>query len=70
MYTINRRKLLTTLTLPALLQAMPRLALGQRTWPTRPVKIVLGYSAGGPTDTYTRVFANPRCQNSWNLYRC
>lgn len=32
-------------------------ALAQPAYPTRPIKLLLGFAAGGPLDTYTRVLA-------------
>jgi tripartite-type tricarboxylate transporter receptor subunit TctC len=42
----------------ALLPALPSLSLAQgAAWPTRPVRIVVGYSAGGGSDSIGRLFA-------------
>lgn len=49
---INRRALLTGLALPLL--ASPTLA---QAWPERPVRLVVPYAAGGPTDTVARLLA-------------
>ncbi|NKC32794.1 Bug family tripartite tricarboxylate transporter substrate binding protein [Falsiroseomonas selenitidurans] len=49
----------TTLALPATLLAAP--ALAQSDWPTRPVRIVVPFAAGGSTDVSTRLLA-PRIQ--------
>jgi tripartite-type tricarboxylate transporter receptor subunit TctC len=54
---ISRRKLLGA-TLGAAGLAAARTALGQTTtWPERPVKIVLPFSAGGAADVLTRILA-------------
>ncbi|MGX9965925.1 Bug family tripartite tricarboxylate transporter substrate binding protein [Roseomonas sp. F4] len=53
---LSRRSLLA---LPAGLLAMP--ALAQTDWPTRPVRIVVPFAAGGSTDVSTRLLA-PRVQ--------
>ena len=37
--------------------AVPRLARAQVTYPDRPIRLILPFSAGGPTDTLGRVFA-------------
>jgi tripartite-type tricarboxylate transporter receptor subunit TctC len=34
----------------------PQFALAQQGWPTRSVRYILGFSAGGPTDSLSRVF--------------
>jgi tripartite-type tricarboxylate transporter receptor subunit TctC len=35
---------------------LPQLAFAQQAWPVRSVRYVLGFAAGGPTDTLSRVF--------------
>ena len=50
----------------AMLGAMfgfPHLAPAQQGWPARSVRYVLGFAAGGPTDTLSRVF----CQKMSSL---
>src|SRR4029077_11103917 len=42
---------------------IPRLAFAQQAWPVRSVRYVLGFAAGGPTDTLSRVF----CQKMSSL---
>ena len=44
------------LSVAALACMLAPLALAQ-TYPTRPIKLLLGFAAGGPLDTYTRVLA-------------
>ena len=55
---VNRRKLLTMLggaiAAPYL---VPRDAFAQEAWPTRQVKYVNGFPAGGATDTLSRCSA-------------
>src|ERR1700709_1049407 len=53
---VNRRTLLTVLggSLAAPLRA-PRTALTQEAWPARTVRYVNGFSAGGATDTLSRI---------------
>jgi len=49
-----RRKFLSLLAGVAALPALPRIARAQD-WPTRPVRIVVGYAAGGSTDIGARL---------------
>eukprot|EP01031_Cornospumella_fuschlensis_P049684 gene49684-biopygen39826 len=37
--------------------AAPSLALAQDGWPNRPVRFIVGFAAGGPTDTLARLAA-------------
>jgi len=57
---MKRRHLLSVLALP-LLAAYTALAgssaFAQANWPERPVKLLVGYSAGGPVDVSARTFA-------------
>ncbi len=39
------------------LLAAPRLARAQATWPNRPLKLIVGYPAGGSTDVCARILA-------------
>ena len=39
----------------ALAAALPAAAQGQASWPTRPIKIIVGYAAGGSTDVTARI---------------
>ena len=50
-YTPRRRALFGT---AAAVLAMPRLAAAQDAWPSRPVRYINPYAAGGPTDTLSR----------------
>ena len=47
-FSLDRRALLGT---AASLLAAPRLAAAQDAWPSRPVRYINPYAAGGPTDT-------------------
>jgi len=58
--SIDRRQALATIGVGI---AFPQLALAQQGWPTRSVRYVLGFAAGGPTDTLSRVF----CQKMSSL---
>lgn len=49
-----RRALLGT---AAVLPFLPRRAAAQASWPDRPVRVVVGFTAGGPTDTVARLAA-------------
>jgi tripartite-type tricarboxylate transporter receptor subunit TctC len=46
----------TTLLLPALVPGLAR-AHADAAWPSRPVRLVVPWPAGGPTDTYGRAIA-------------
>lgn len=52
-----RRRGLAALPLAALLPGRPAAAQAEAPWPSRPLRIVIPWPAGGPTDTYGRAVA-------------
>jgi tripartite-type tricarboxylate transporter receptor subunit TctC len=56
---LPRRKFLHLAAGAAALPAVSRVARAQ-TYPSRPITIVIGYAAGGPTDTRVRILAHMR----------
>ena len=52
---MNRRQILSAALLGALAS---RAALAQGSYPDRPIRLVLGFSAGGPTDIVARRLAD------------
>ncbi|MDE2455575.1 MAG: tripartite tricarboxylate transporter substrate binding protein [Burkholderiales bacterium] len=54
-HSIRRAALVATLFTAFAAQAQP--AAEPARWPTKPVRILVGFSAGGPTDTIARAFA-------------
>ena len=49
-HSLTRRSLLTTAALGAGLAALRMPAMAQAAYPTRPVKLIVPYAAGGGTD--------------------
>ena len=43
----------------ALLPLLPAMARAQAAWPDKPVRLIVGYTAGGPTDFVARLFQDP-----------
>ena len=56
--TITRRHTLLSLA------AMPVLSFAQDGWPSKPVKLIVPFAPGGPTDTVARLLAE-RMQALW-----
>src|SRR6266496_3453454 len=66
---VNRRTLLTVLggSIATPLLA-PRIALSQEVWPTRAVKYVNGFPAGGATDTLSRILCQKMSELSGQTF--
>ena len=53
---LNRRSVLKLVATPAALAAAPNIAVALD-YPTRPVRMIVGLAAGGPTDLVARTIA-------------
>lgn len=56
--TINRRHLIAAGTAALATPFLPRLASGQAAWPSRTIRMVCSYPAGGQTDLLARAFGD------------
>jgi tripartite-type tricarboxylate transporter receptor subunit TctC len=54
---LPRRRFLQFAASAAALPAVSRIARAQESYPTRPVRLLVGYAAGGPADTIARLMA-------------
>jgi tripartite-type tricarboxylate transporter receptor subunit TctC len=54
---LPRRRFLQLATLSAALPAVSRIARAQESYPARPVRLLVGFAAGGPADTVARLTA-------------
>src|SRR5215475_221950 len=54
---LPRRRFLQFAASAAALSAVSRIASAQESYPTRPVRLLVGYAAGGPADTIARLTA-------------
>ena len=52
-----RRRFLQLIVIAAAIPAAPIVATSQESYPTRPVRLLVGYPAGGPADTIARLTA-------------
>jgi tripartite-type tricarboxylate transporter receptor subunit TctC len=52
----SRRDVLRYGSAAAAVAALPAPALGQGAWPNRPIRIIVGFPAGGLTDTFARAY--------------
>jgi tripartite-type tricarboxylate transporter receptor subunit TctC len=54
---VPRRRFLQLAASAAALPAVSRIAWAQESYPTKPVRLLVGYAAGGPADTIARLMA-------------
>ena len=75
---INRRHFIAAGTAAAAMPYLTRGAFAQRTWPSRSIRMVCGYAAGGQTDLLARTFGdyiskqvgqNSRCRDQGGRLR-
>ena len=57
------------ITLAALLMLTPVAGAGADDYPSRPVRIVVPYPAGGPSDVAMRLLAEPLSRQAWPEHR-
>ena len=60
--TLPRRRFLQLSGAVASLPAMPRIARAQA-YPSRPVRVIIGFAAGGPTDVFARLICQKLSEN-------
>jgi tripartite-type tricarboxylate transporter receptor subunit TctC len=65
---VNRRTLLTLLGGSVAAALLPDMAVAQETWPTRTVKYVNGFPAGGATDTLSRILCQKMSELSGQTF--
>ncbi|MCX7275027.1 MAG: tripartite tricarboxylate transporter substrate binding protein [Burkholderiales bacterium] len=53
-----RRRLLTTAAAAGAVSVMPRFAIGQAAWPSKPIRIIVGTATGGLTDNFARQYGD------------
>ncbi len=61
---LARRSMLTVLTVPLAAALAPTAVRAQDNWPNRPIRLIIGYPAGGPTDFAGRLLQEP-LQRLW-----
>ena len=55
---IDRRRLLGAAAAAGTAAALPRFAIGQAAWPSKPIRIVVGTATGGLTDNFARQYGD------------
>src|SRR5688572_4229018 len=54
----SRRELLRFGSIAAAAAVLPASAIAQAPWPSKPIRIIVGYPAGGLTDTFARAYGD------------